>query len=118
MQVKINNKKYTVPELTFEHLTQMEEQGFSVVESFHKKQYFLLAMGFVCVVANVERDDAEKLLTQHVYGGGSVQQIISVFMKAVAESDFFLKVLGLQKDEEVQTVEAQAIEVSSQNDKE
>ena len=36
MDIKINNKKYRVPELVFEHFTKMEEQGFSVTEAFEK----------------------------------------------------------------------------------
>lgn len=95
MQVKINNKKYTVPELTFEHLTKMEEQGLSVIEAFQKRQYFLMAMAFTCVVVDVERDEAENLLTQHVYGGGSIQSIAAAFTEAVSKSDFFLRVLGI-----------------------
>lgn len=96
MQVKINQKKYTVPELTFEHYTMMEEQGFSIVNAFHKEQYMLLAMGFTCVVAEVDRVDAEYLLTQHVLGGGSVRDIVKVFMEAINQSDFFMKMLGLK----------------------
>lgn len=100
MEVKINNKKYTVPELTFEHYTKMEEQGFSIVNAIHKEQYMLLAMGFTCVVAGVDRNEAEYLLTQHVLGGGSARDIVYAFMKAVTQSDFFMKMLDMKKKTE------------------
>lgn len=103
MEVKINNKKYTVPELTFEHYTKMEEQGLSIVNAIQKEQYMLLAMAFTCVVVGVDRNEAERLLTQHVLGGGSARDIVSAFMKAIDKSDFFLKMLGMKKMEKPAT---------------
>lgn len=95
MKVKINNKNYNIPELTFKHFTKMEEQGFSIVEAFQKKQMMLIAMGFTCAVADVDRDEAEHLLEQHVLGGGNIVSIVSAFGKAMNESDFFKKILGV-----------------------
>lgn len=97
-KVTINNKKYDVPELTFKHFTTMEEQGFSIVESFRKKQYLLMAMGFTCAITGLEREEAEELLTQHVLGGGNIVDIVKVFNEAASESDFFSKMLGIQKE--------------------
>ena len=98
MQVKINQKKYDVPELKFEHFAKMEEQGFSVIEAFRKDQLFLLAMGFTCVVVDCDREDAEHLIQQHVLGGGKIKDIVNVFSKAVFESTFFMKTLGIEEE--------------------
>lgn len=100
MKVTINNKKYDVPELTFRHFTKMEEQGFSIIEALQKKQIMLMAMGFTCAVTGADRDEAEKLLEQHVLGGGNVNDIVSAFSKAIADSDFFKRMLGLDKKAE------------------
>lgn len=97
MNVKINQKTYKVPELTMEHYVKMEEQGFSIIEAFQKRQMMLVSMGFVCAVVDCDREDAEKLLTQHVLGGGNIVDIVNAFSKAVAQSDFFKKMLGLDK---------------------
>lgn len=97
MNVKINQKTYKVPELTMEHYVKMEEQGFSIIEAFQKRQTMLVAMGFTCAVVGCDREDAEKLLTQHVLGGGNIVDIVNAFSKAVAQSDFFKKMLGLDK---------------------
>ena len=94
-KVKINNKNYDVPELTFRHFTKMEEQGFSIVDAFQKKQFMLMAMGFTCAVTGADRDEAERLLEQHVLGGGNIGDIVAAFNKAVGESDFFKKMLGM-----------------------
>ena len=98
--VKINNKKYEVPDLTFRHFTQMEEQGFSVIEAFRKQQIFLLAMGFTCVVTGEDRGEAERLLEQHVLGGGEIADIYTAFAEAVDRSAFFRKMLGLDEQNE------------------
>ena len=104
MDIKINNKKHRVPELVFEHFTKMEEQGFSVTEAFEKKQYMLIAMGFVCVITGLDREEAEELITQHVYGGGNLIDIVNTFSEAAGESDFFRKMLNIQQTEETRKV--------------
>lgn len=97
MKVKINNKNYEVPQLTFKHFTKMEEQGFSIVDAFQKKQMMLIAMGFTCVVADVDRDEAENLLEQHILGGGNLGSIVGSFVEASNKSDFFKKMLGAEE---------------------
>lgn len=106
--VKINNKKYDVPDLTFRHLAVMEEQGFSVLDAFRKKQIFLLAMGFVCVVTGEDREEAERLLEQHVLGGGDISEIYLAFGEAVDRSAFFRKMLGLGEEEQKKTKTSRA----------
>lgn len=100
VKVKINNKTYQVKELDFKDYTKIEEQGFSILDAFRKKQLTLIAMGFVCAVVGCDREDAERLLTQHVLGGGNIIDITNAFGKAVAESDFFQKMLGVSESEE------------------
>lgn len=108
VKVKINNKKYDVPELTFKHFTIMEEQGFSIIEAFQKGQMMLCAMGFVCAVVGCDRAEAEHLIEQHVLGGGKLQDIINAFSLAVNESDFFKKMLGMNEENaETETEEAE-----------
>ena len=106
--VKINNKKYEVPELTFRHLAMMEEQGFSVLDAFRKKQIFLMAMGFVCAVTGEDREEAERLLEQHVLGGGDIGDIYVAFAEAVDRSAFFRKMLGLGEEEQKKTKTSKA----------
>ena len=115
--VKINNKKYEVPDLTFRHLAMMEEQGFSVLDAFRKKQIFLLAMGFVCAVTGEDRDEAERLLEQHVLGGGDIADIYLAFGEAVDRSAFFRKMLGLGEEEQKKTSKTQKT-VEFQSDQE
>lgn len=98
MKLKINQKNYDVPELTFAHFTKMEEQGFSVIDAFQKGLVFLMSMGFVCVVVDCDREEAERLIEQHVLGGGTIRDINSAFQEAAMNSDFFKRMLGIQDE--------------------
>lgn len=95
--LKINNKNYTVPALTFKHYTEMEEQGLSLIDAFQKKQIMLLSMAFTCVVVGCERDEAERLIEQHILGGGNLMQITEAMYGAMYESDFFRKMLSIEE---------------------
>lgn len=106
VKVKINGKNYNVKEMAFAEYTKMEEQGFSILDAFRKKQMTLIAMGFVCAVVGCDRDEAERLITQHVLGGGNIIDITNAFADAVAESDFFQKMLGTTQDEQETPKEA------------
>ena len=59
-----------------------------------------IAMGFTCVAADCDREEAERLITQHVLGGGNIVDITNAFAEAVSESDFFQKMLGMTQDEQ------------------
>ena len=98
VNVKINGKTYKVGEMKFGDFTHMEEQGFSITDAFAKNQYMLIAMGFTCVVVDCDREDAEHLIQQHVLGGGKIKDIVNVFSKAVFESTFFMKTLGIEEE--------------------
>ncbi len=112
MKVKINNKNYDVPELTFKHFTKMEEQGFSIVDAFQKKQLMLIAMGFTCAITGLDRTESEELIEQHVLGGGNVTNIVSAFGEAISESDFFKRMLGLQTEEEKPAQKEKAVQTT------
>ena len=99
VKVKINGKEYRVKEMQFGEYAKMEEQGFSIIDAFRKKQLLLIAMGFTCVAADCDREEAERLITQHVLGGGNVVDITNAFAEAVSESDFFQKMLGATQAE-------------------
>lgn len=115
--VKINNKKYDVPKLTFKHLTIMEEQGISLSTAFRKNQIFVQAMAFTCCVADVDRDEAERLLEQHVLGGGSLNDIVNAFGEALLDSAFFRKMLNLDENEgEQKSEKTEKNEVSKENE--
>ena len=95
MEVKINNKKYKVPQLGFGHFVRMEEMGFVVQDMLSKNQVFSTATAFTGIVTGLDKEESENLIQQHILGGGKISTIMDAFNEAAMESDFFRKMMGL-----------------------
>ena len=106
--VTINNKKYEVPKLGFGHMEKLESEGYDVISMFQKKQVFAPASAFIMLCADCDRDEANHLAEQHIYGGGNMQEIYHAFVKAIQESDFFRKVLGIEEKKETKNTKKSA----------
>jgi len=91
--VKINQKDYEIPELTFRHLPMMEKSGLSPFDLASGKYIFTSAQAFTAIVVGCDLDVADYLLEQHILGGGTIQPIFEAFMNAMYESHFFKKLL-------------------------
>lgn len=94
MNVKINNKNYPVKALGFKDMIHMEDMGFPIFSLIKDKKVFSMAVAFVGIVAECDRDEAERLCEQHLLGGGNLGDLVATFDKALDESDFFKKLLG------------------------
>lgn len=95
--VKINQKNYTVPELSFRHLPMMEKCGLSLMDMASGKYIFTTAQVFTAIVADCDTDHADYLLEQHIMGGGTIQPIFEAFTTAMYGSGFFAKLLEREK---------------------
>lgn len=98
--VTINNKKYDVPKLGFGHMEKLESEGYDVIAMFKKNQIFAPASAFIMLCADCDREYANYLAEQHIYGGGKIDEIYIAFRKAIEESDFFKKILGMEETKE------------------
>lgn len=94
-KIKINNKNYDIPQLGFGHMEQLESEGYDIVSMFHKKQFFAPASAFIMLCVGCDREEANRIAEQHIYGGGDMKDIYLAFVKAIEDSDFFRKVLGM-----------------------
>ena len=92
--VKINNKTYQVPELTFRHSRMFEQMGMPVTGLMSPKYFFSAVAAFIAVCANCSVEQAEYLAEQHVMGGGNLQDIYTAYANAIGESGFFKKLLA------------------------
>ena len=99
MSIKINNKEYEVPQLGFKDMVAMEDMGFSIIDLFQTQKVFSVATAFVGICAGCSRDEAERLIEQHIMGGGSLDSIYESFTLAVDRSGFFRKLLGREQKE-------------------
>lgn len=98
--VKINNKNYTVPQLGFGHMQQLESEGISIVDLMRKRQIFSMASALIIVCTGAPVESANNLAEQHVLGGGKLDTLYETFIDAVNESAFFKKLLEEGKSEE------------------
>lgn len=92
-KIKINQKSYEVPDLTFRHLPMMEKSGLSVFQLASGDYLFTTAQVFTSIVADCTPDEADHLLEQHILGGGDFAPIFSAFRQALEDSAFFTKLL-------------------------
>ena len=96
--VTVNNKKYEVPRLGFGHMERLESEGYDVISMFKKNQMFAPASAFIMLCADCDREEANRLAEQHIYGGGNMNEIYQAFKDAINESDFFKKILGMSEE--------------------
>lgn len=97
--VKINNTSYNVPEIGFRHMAMMESIiGDSVILALQKEQAFLISEAFVSMVVGCNTDEADRLLEQHVLGGGRIDEIVESFVSAAKDSAFFRKLLNMEEE--------------------
>lgn len=99
-KIKINNKNYDIPKLGFSHMEKLESEGYDVVSMFRKKQLFAPASAFIMLCVDCDREEANRLAEQHIFGGGNLADVYNAFTKAVYESDFFRKILEIGEEEE------------------
>ena len=92
-KVKINNKNYEVPELTFRHLPMMEKCGLPLNDMLSSRHMFTTAQVFTCIVVDCDTDQEDYLLEQHILGGGTIFPIYEAFMQAMRDSNFFKTLL-------------------------
>ena len=97
--VKINQKNYEVPELTFRHSKLMEQMGLPVEGMLSRNYLFSAVSAFTGIVAKCDPEQADYLVEQHILGGGGLEDIYKAYAAAVQESNFFKKLLHIAGQE-------------------
>lgn len=98
--VVINNKTYKVPEFTFGVIRRLEENGFPVFDMRNmQKEPFTTIHAFAVVVCDVDSDEADRLIQQHILGGNNFDDIMKAISSAIESSDFFTQMAKNQKKE-------------------
>ena len=96
--IKINNKNYEVPELTFAHSKVLEQCGVPLRRLIDPDLMFTIVSAFVTVVTGAEPAMADYLMEQHILGGGTIEDIYKAYIEAITESHFFKKLLESQEE--------------------
>ncbi len=97
-EIEINGKKFLGAEITFGTVRKLQRMGVDFGNLGN--DVFTLVSAYVRVSTNMSEAAADKLIQDHILAGGSFDEIVEVFSKAVEESDFFQ---ALAKTEETAT---------------
>jgi hypothetical protein len=110
--IKINNKKYEVPELTFAHSKKLEIYGVPLRRLVDPDLIFTIASAFVAIIIDKTPYEADYLIEQHILGGGDIQDIYKAYFEAISESHFFKKLLENQEKNQtmMETVDVESNE--------
>ena len=100
--VTINGRDYEIPEVTFDAICQLEENGVYLL-NMDRKQPKLATMlrGLVAWIAKVEPEEASVMIEKHIQNGGDIGDIMTSVTQAINSSGFFRQ--G-QTDEKVQSL--------------
>lgn len=98
-KVKINNKEYDVPELTFRHTKSFERAGVPLSKMVSEEFLMNAISAFVQIVTGKNEEQSDFLIEQHVLGGGGLDGIAESYVKAVTDSHFFASLLKANTSE-------------------
>lgn len=87
--MRINGREYRIPEITFGTIRILEGYGVSIFDMNFKKKFLSIVTGFVCITLNIEPEDADFVIEQHLLGGGTFDGWMDEINKAVENSGFF-----------------------------
>ncbi len=85
--MKINGKEYKIPELNFNTMCILEDQGVSLTSMDEKM--LSTVRGFVSLAMGGDFDRAGDEIEAHLANGGNFDEIIKEIEGAVKESGFF-----------------------------
>lgn len=88
--VTINGKEYAIPEVDFDTICQLEENGVYLLNMDRKNpKIATMVRGIVAWVMDVEPERASAEIQAHIQNGGNIGDIITAASKAVTSSGFF-----------------------------
>ena len=101
----INSKRYIAKEIDFNALCDLEDEGLSLSDIQNKPMSAVRAYFTICFGG--DKEAAGKEIENHIIGGGSLEELSSVFLEEFQKSDFF-RALTQNKNEETQENETES----------
>ena len=90
--MRLNGRDYTIPELDFDAMCELEERGVYLLGMDEKNPKFAtMIRGFVAWVLDVPEKEASHEIQEHILSGGDLGQILKDIMKAAEKGGFFKK---------------------------
>ena len=89
--MKLNNKEYKIPELTFNTICKLEKKG---VNLFAMDDGILgMVRGMVALAMDTDIETAGEEIEKHIATGGDLAEIMEEATEVIRESGFFQSVM-------------------------
>ena len=89
-KVIINGKEYTIPEVTFDAVCDLEDAGLNLLDlASGNVKLTVIARACVAWVTHTSPAGASKILAAHLADGGDLGSVVSPIWDAIEESGFF-----------------------------
>lgn len=85
--MKINNKNYTLPTLTFNNICELEKKGTPLNNIGDNYMSFL--RGYLAIAMNSDIDKAGEEIEKHISAGGTIDELMKEINEQVKSSGFF-----------------------------
>ena len=86
--MKLNNKEYKIPEITFNTICDLEEMGVDL--SGINKKALSTVRGFLALAVGGDLEEAGRILEEHLVNGGGLEEVLREIEEALVKSGFFL----------------------------
>ena len=109
--IVLNGQTYDIPEMTFEQICRLEENGVYLLNMNRKdRNVALMLRGIVAWIMDAEPEVESATIQAHLENGGRIDEILVAVREAMEESGFF----GNQARQEEQAVPAPQDHLKSQ----
>jgi hypothetical protein len=88
--IEINGKEYEVPELDFDAVCELEENGVNLLNLDRKNMKVAsMVRGLVAWIMRSDTATASREIEAHIAGGGNIGELFAAINEALTESRFF-----------------------------
>ena len=98
----IAGKEYEIPEITFEEICRLEENGIYLLNMDPKQRNVATILrGLVAWIMDVEPEQASEVIQEHIQNGGNIIDILDKVYEAIADAGFFGQNAGQEQSGQV-----------------
>lgn len=88
--VVINDQRYDIPEVNFDTICQLEENGVYLLNMDRRSpKVATMIRGLVAWIIGISPEAASREIQEHIEKGGNIMDIMTQVTKALQESGFF-----------------------------
>lgn len=89
-KVTINGREYTIPEVDFDAVCELEEKGVDLLAADAKHPKLAITLrGIVAWIMGAPEKVASREIMDHIQNGGNIIEILNAVTEAMQDSGFF-----------------------------